>query len=176
MAEPFIGEIRIFAGTYAPKGWALCNGYLLSIAQHTALFSILGTNYGGDGKITFGLPNLQGSAPLQAGLGPGLTQRDLGEVGGQQTVTLTNSEVPSHTHAFMGNEAGGDQGGPVGNVTAKAHVGRETIKNMYSATAGTSPKMIDLPGVGGGQAHNNMSPFLAVNFIIALDGIFPPRG
>src|SRR5437899_1861427 len=107
MANPFVAEIRIFAGNFAPKGWALCNGQLMPISQNTALFSLLGTTYGGDGKSTFALPNLQGSAPMQAGQGPGLSLRDLGEIGGEQSVTLLQTEMPSHKHTANGSSSGG---------------------------------------------------------------------
>jgi len=178
MADQFLAEIRIFAGNFAPKGWAFCNGQILSISQNTALFSILGTTYGGDGKSNFALPNLQGSAPLHAGQGPGLTLRDLGEVGGVQEVTLLTSEIPAHTHGVAGNAGTGDLNTPVNNTWSKAHTGKTPI-NMYSASAANNNvpmNSLTLSLAGGGVPHNNMPPFLVLNFIIALQGIFPSRG
>jgi microcystin-dependent protein len=174
--DPFIGEIRIFAGNFPPTGWALCNGQLMSISQNTALFSLLGTNYGGDGKSTFGLPNLQGSAALMAGQGPGLSLRDLGETGGEQTVTLIQTEMPAHSHTVNANNGSGDQGTPGGNVWATARVGRQGT-NMYAQNLG-SPAQMNPQAIGvtgGSQPHNNMPPYLVLTFIIALQGVYPPR-
>src|SRR5258707_11419656 len=122
MSNPFVAEIRIFAGNFAPTGWALCNGQLMPISQNTALFSLLGTTYGGDGKSNFALPNLQGSAPLQAGQGPGLSLRALGEIGGEQNVTLLQTEMPSHSHGVQGASPGG-QPGPTNNAWASGQKG-----------------------------------------------------
>ncbi len=177
MSEPFLGEIRMFAGNFAPRGWALCNGQLLAISQNTALFSLLGTNYGGDGRTTFGLPNLQGRAPLHPGDGPGLTSRQLGELGGEETVNLTPAQIPAHTHNFLCSSATGDQSTPVGNVCAVGAGQRGQA--FYADAPGASPPALNagaLSSTGGGAAHNNLPPYLAVNFIIALQGIFPPRG
>src|SRR6202140_990046 len=141
MSNQFVAEIRIFAGNFAPIGWATCDGQLLPISQNTALFSLLGTTYGGDGRTTFALPNLQGSAPLSLGQGPGLTDRFLGESGGAQAVTLLTSEIPSHTHtaeAFSTSKA--DQTSPAGHVWSKAQSGRQPLP-MYSSDPGTSPSM-----------------------------------
>jgi microcystin-dependent protein len=178
MADQFVAEIRIFAGNFAPKGWAFCNGQLLAISQNTALFSLLGTTYGGDGKSSFALPNLQGSAPLHAGQGPGLTLRDLGEFGGAQNVTLLTSEIPAHTHGVLGNGGSGDVNTPANNTWSKSHTGKTPV-NLYSASAANNnvpmnPQAVSL--AGGNLPHNNMPPFLVLNFIIALQGIFPPRG
>ncbi len=175
MANPFVAEIRIVPFNFAPKGWAFCNGQLLPISQNTALFSLLGTTYGGDGKSNFALPNLQGSAPMQAGQGNGLSLRDLGQVGGEETVTLLQSEIPTHTHTLNTRAAGGDQNSPVGHIPSEARVGRQT-QPQYSAAGGGLPMSAQALAVaGGGQPHNNMPPYLTMNFIIALQGVFPPR-
>jgi microcystin-dependent protein len=175
MTDPFLAEIRIFGGNYAPTGWALCNGQLMSISQNTALFSLLGTTYGGDGRSTFGLPNLQGSAPMQQGQGPGLSQRYLGEQGGETSVTLLQSEMATHTHRPMACDASGDSNTPGNAVWAQSTNGRVAV-NLYSPTA---PDVMMAPQAigpaGGGQPHNNMQPYLTLSFIIALQGIFPQR-
>ena len=174
MSDPFVAEIRIFAFNFAPKGWAFCDGQFMPISQNTALFSLLGTTYGGDGKSTFALPNLQGSAPLQAGQGPGLSLRDLGEIGGEQTVTLLESEMPAHSHAVNAFSGAGTLGTPAGNVWASAQVLRQG-QNLYGTAAGAqmSPQALSISG--GNQPHNNMMPYLVLNFCIALQGVFPPR-
>jgi microcystin-dependent protein len=175
LANPFVAEIRIVPFNFAPTGWALCNGQLMPISQNTALFSLLGTTYGGDGKSTFALPNLQGSAPLQAGQGAGLSLRDLGESGGEQTVTLLETEIPSHTHTLSAKAAVGDRNSTVGNVPAEARIGRQPLP-MYSATGGGAPMSPEaLATAGASQSHNNMPPFLTLNFVIALQGVFPAR-
>lgn len=170
--DPFVAEIRMFPGNFAPTGWALCNGQILPISQNTALFSLLGTTYGGDGKTTFALPDLQDRAPMHPGTGPGLTPRVLGETGGVETVTLLQSELPSHTHGFTRHGATMDA---EANSPFKAFPA-VTKENSYSA-GGTSVSMFPsaLSSAGGSQPHNNMQPYLAVNFIIALQGIFPAR-
>jgi len=175
LSSPFVGEIMIVPINFAPKGWALCDGQLLPISQNTALFSLLGTTYGGDGKSTFALPNLQGSAPMQQGQGAGLSLRDLGQVGGEQTVTLLQTEIPGHTHTVAVVDALGDQNTPVGNVAARARTGRQPLP-MYSATGGgaaMSPAALSV--AGSSQPHNNMPPYLVLTFIIALQGVFPAR-
>ncbi len=173
MSSPFVAEIRIFAGNFAPTGWALCNGQLLPISQNTALFSLLGTTYGGDGKSTFALPNLQGSAPMQAGQGPGLSLRSLGEIGGEQNVTLLQTEMPAHSHGAQA-ATGGGQPSPVGNAWAS---GLKTGPSLYSATSANNVQMnpFGTSIAGGNLPHNNMPPFLCLTFIIALQGVFPPR-
>jgi microcystin-dependent protein len=173
--DPFVAEIRIFCGNFAPKGWAFCNGQLLPISQNTALFSLLGTFYGGDGKSNFALPNLQGSAPLQAGQGNGLSLRDLGESGGEQTVTLLQTEMPAHNHGFQGDGAGGSIQSPSSNVFSGASRGRPGIYGPSSAPNNVTMNPFALSVVGGNQPHNNMPPFLSLTFIIALQGIFPAR-
>ena len=182
--EPFIGEIVMFGGTFAPRGWAFCDGQLLSISQNTALFSILGTTYGGDGRTTFGLPDLRGRVPMHAGNGPGLSNRRLGEKSGAETVTLTSSQMPSHNHtATTDSTLGASSSGastvnsPAGNVLAND--GNDRIyKNvepdvLMRTSAIDSTTTVD--DTGGGQAHTNVQPFQAVHFIIALQGIFPSR-
>ena len=176
MTDPFLAEIRIFGGNFAPRGWALCNGQLMSISQNTALFALLGTTYGGDGRVTFGLPNLQGSTPIQQGQGPGLSPRYLGEVGGVPYVTVINSEMAQHTHTALAFDDAGDSTSPTNNTWAQALNGR-IGENLYSI--GQQPNMLMgtqtvLP-TGGSQPHNNMPPYLTVTFIIALQGIFPQR-
>lgn len=171
MSEPFIGEIRIFGGNYAPVNWALCNGQILAIRQNTALFSLLGTNYGGDGKTTFGLPNLQGCTPMHWGQGPGLSNRSIGETGGTPIVTLISSQMPAHSHALMALGDPAESNKPSGKALA-----RGVNLTAYGTAPNTNMAPAALSVVGGGQAHENMPPYLTLNFIIALQGIFPPRG
>ena len=175
MADPFVAEIRIFPFNFAPKGWAWCDGQLLPISQNTALFSLLGTTYGGDGKSTFALPDLQGSAPMHPGQGPGLSLHDLGEIGGSQTVTLLESEIPVHAHTL------GAQNVPLGGVVLpgpSTTLSRPASGNLYDASSPAPVFMADeaIAPTGGGQPHNNMQPFLTFYFNIALQGVFPPRG
>ena len=173
MSNPFVAEIRIFPFNFAPTGWAMCNGQLLPISQNTALFSLLGTTYGGDGKSTFGLPNLQGSAPLHPGQGPGLSLRDLGEIGGEQNVTLISSEMPAHSHSARGLAGAGGQG-PSGNTWAEANQrGISTYIPSSAQNVQMSPQALSLSG--GSLPHNNMMPYLTLNFCIAMQGVFPPR-
>ncbi len=173
MADPFVAEIRIFGFNFAPKGWAFCNGQLLPLSQNTALFSLLGTTYGGDGKSTFALPDLQGRHPMHPGQGPGLSLHDLGETGGEETVTLLESEIPSHSHSEMGSNTQSTQQSPSGNFSAGSNAARRY------APAATNPDVMMNPlaiaPTGGGLPHNNLSPYLVLNFCIALQGVFPPR-
>lgn len=171
MANPFLGEIRIFAGNFAPTGWAMCNGQVLQISQNTALFSLLGTTYGGDGRTNFALPNLQGATPLGPGQGPGLSLRDLGETGGEQTVALSVQEIPAHAHTADCNAGMGDQYLPVGNFWAMDAGGN----NEYGSTGGSQMASDAITTSGGSSPHPNMQPYLVVNFIIALQGVFPAR-
>lgn len=170
MADPFVAEIRIFAGNFAPHGWATCDGQLLPLSQNTALFSLLGTTYGGNGKSNFALPDLQGRAPMFWGQGPGLSLRDIGESGGSETVSLLESEIPSHSHTIFAANDSGLQGSPIGAIPARANMYNNSVAN----TATMSPNA--LAPVGGDQPHNNMQPYLTMTFIIALQGVFPPRG
>lgn len=169
MSEPFIAEIRIFAGNFAPRGWAFCNGQLLPISQNTALFSLLGTTYGGDGRTTLALPNLEGRTPMHPGRGPGLTARRLGERGGVETVTLSEAQIPQHRHSMLGSFEDGDRRSPQGAVLGRGNA-------VYGPEQNTG--LMDealLSNSGGSQAHNNMQPYLAMNFIIALVGLYPSR-
>jgi len=171
MADPFVAEIRIFPFNFAPKGWAWCNGQLLPISQNTALFSLLGTTYGGDGKSNFALPDLQGRAPMHTGQGTGLSLRDLGEAGGSETVTLLESEMPTHTHALAASQADGLERLPSGQLLATGiAIGQYGTPN---ALAPMNPHAVS--PAGGGQPHNNLQPYLAFYFCIALQGVFPPR-
>ena len=175
MTDPFLAEIRMFAGNFAPNGWALCDGQLMSISQNTALFSLLGTTYGGDGRVTFGLPDLQGTAPMQQGQGPGLSDRFLGETAGETAVQLIASEMPTHTHQVNAVDASGDVTTPDGALWASAMIGRVGT-NMYSSAAPNQLMSAMSTGISGGSLpHNNMPPYLCVTFIIALQGIFPQR-
>jgi microcystin-dependent protein len=172
MSEPFVAEIRIFAGNFAPRGWAFCNGQLLPISQNTALFSLIGTTYGGDGRSTTALPNMQGRAPMHPGRGPGLTTRTLGQTGGVETVTLSEAQMASHNHGMGAIPAPANQD-DADNTTILA---RTVGSNTYAAANNLQP-MADqaLAPTGGSQPHNNMQPFLAINFIIALQGLYPSR-
>ena len=180
MASPFVAEIRIFAGNFAPRGWALCNGQLLAISQNTALFSLLGTNFGGDGRVNFGLPNLQGSAPLGSGQGPGLSPYVVGQSGGAPTETLSTTEMPSHAHTpacFSTSPNPAPLLSPSGNVWAVAG-SRRTPSSLYKATPpGVTAAMNGAASgtAGSNTPHNNLQPYLAITFIIALQGIFPAR-
>lgn len=179
MSDQFLGEIRIGAWNFAPVGWAFCSGQLMAISQNTALFSLLGVNFGGNGTSTFGLPNLQGAASLHAGSSgsPGLTTRLVGETGGEPTVTLLQSQMPAHTHGAQARSTGGDLNNPAATnaVWASAHTGKTPIKVYNDTSDGTlmNPSMI--APVGNGQPHNNLPPYLCLTFVIALSGIFPPR-
>jgi microcystin-dependent protein len=177
MADPFVAEIRIFPFNFAPKGWAFCNGQILSISQNTALFSLLGTTFGGDGRSNFGLPNLQGNAPMHPGQGPGLSLHDLGETGGSNTVTLLDSQTPIHSHSINcidGGRVGGQVGQPTNAILVKTG---GTPANAYASGATMNQTMSSnmVTPVGGSQPHNNLMPYLTLNFCIALQGVFPPR-
>lgn len=175
MSDPFVAEIRIFTGNFAPKGWALCEGQTLPLSQNTALFSLLGTTYGGDGKSNFKLPDLRGCAPLQAGQGPGLSSRYQGETGGEQAVTLVQSEMPSHPHQALASANQSDKTDPVGSVWGGA-IQREVLYASPSGSAQPASMSGSALSVSGGNLpHNNMPPYLGLTFIIALQGVFPPR-
>ncbi len=175
-SEPFIGEVKMFAGNFAPRGYALCDGQILSISQHTALFSLLGTTYGGDGRTTFGLPDLRGRTPIHAGTGPGLTQKRLGQKGGTETVTLTSQQMPSHKHALKATV-----------MTATTTIAQDAMLattpenptgvQTYSSDSSDQVIMKDesIETSGGNQPHSNMPPYNTINYIIALTGIFPSR-
>jgi microcystin-dependent protein len=173
MADPFVAEIRIFPFNFVPKGWAFCNGQLLPISQNTALFSLLGTTYGGDGKSNFALPNIQGSAVMHPGQGPGLSLHDLGETGGSANVTLIQSEMPLHPHAMNASQGDGTERTPANQLLATGigisqyQLPGPTVAPLASPTA--------VAPAGGSQPHNNMQPYLTLNFCIALQGVFPAR-
>lgn len=172
MSDPFVAEIRLGGFNFAPKGWAFCDGQLLPLSQNTALFSLLGTTYGGDGKSNFSLPNLQGRMPMHPGQGPGLSLHDLGETGGTETVTLLESEIPRHTHqALAASPADPAVASPAG-----ATLGAAPTRPYIAPASNTSAVTMAPPQpAGGSQPHNNLPPFLVMNFIIALQGIFPAR-
>lgn len=175
MSDQFLAEIRIFPFNFAPKGWAFCNGDALPLSQNTALFALLGTMYGGDGKSTFALPNMQGRAAMQPGQGQGLSARVEGEEGGAESVTLLVSEIPIHTHAMLANLNPGD----VLTPSAQASIGQSTGGAMYVAGSSSPPlepmAAEGLPPAGGGLPHSNMQPYLTLSYCIALQGIFPQR-
>lgn len=172
--DPFIGEIKMFAGNFAPRGWAFCNGQILSISQNTALFSLLGTMYGGDGRTTFGLPDLRGRSPMHHGAGPGLSPHSLGETSGVENVTLLASEMPAHTHQPQADASGGGQSSPANATWGAGGRGRPPAYAANQAP-GAALSSQALATTGGSQPHNNRSPYLGVSFIIALQGIFPSR-
>jgi len=186
MSEPFIGQIVMFGGNFAPRSWALCDGQLLPIAQNSALFSILGTTYGGDGRTTFGLPDLRGRYAMHAGNGPGLTTHPLGQKSGTETVTLTTQQMPSHIHGHQtdatlrASQEAADANDPMGNDLglAPAYQIPAVPPPVPDPRVNMAPGIVDVPdsdSVGGSSSHNNMPPYQAVNFIIALQGTFPSR-
>ncbi len=170
MSEPFVGEIRMFAGNFAPRGWAFCDGQLLAVSQNDALFSLFGTIYGGDGRTTFGLPDLRGRIPIHAGSGPGLSPRPLGSKGGAEKVTATTNQLPSHNHPAQGTSAAANSPNPRNKLPAVAgsalyYNGGNPV-NMNASAIGNA---------GGSQSHSNLMPFLCIHFIVALVGIYPSR-
>jgi microcystin-dependent protein len=173
MADPFVAEIRIFPFNFAPRGWAFCDGQLLPISQNTALFSLLGTTYSGNGQSNFGLPNLQGSAAMHPGQGPGLSLHDLGETGGSETVTLLQSEIPTHPHTLQGSTDIADNNLATGALPAKPPGRGNSLYSPTAPTVAMHPQT--LSPAGGGLPHNNMMPYLTLNFCIAMQGVFPPR-
>ena len=173
MADPFVAEIRIFPFNFAPKGWAWCDGQLVPLSQNTALFSLLGTTYGGNGKSNFALPDLQGGTPMHPGQGPGLSLHDLGEAGGSETVTLLESEIPAHTH---GNRAVGGDPADLQGPSPTRSIARSANGFAYTTGAVNAQMAAQtLPPAGGDQPHNNLQPYLTFYFNIALQGVFPPR-
>jgi microcystin-dependent protein len=172
MATPFIAEIKMFGGNFAPRGYSFCNGQLLSISQNTALFSLVGTTYGGNGTTTFGLPNLQGSAAMGQGNGPGLTPRSLGETGGTPTVTLNSTQLPSHNHTLGSSSGAGALPSPLNNNLGSGGRGRPAY---YAAVTSGTTAMSPTGAAGSSGAHNNLQPYLSVTFIIALQGVYPAR-
>jgi microcystin-dependent protein len=179
MSEPFLGQIKMFAGNFAPRSYAFCDGQLLQIVQYTALFSLLGTTYGGDGKTTFALPNLQGRAPMHAGSGPGLSPHRLGESGGSETATLTEAQMPSHTHLLGAVNQTSTSQAPSGNALSNTAYstgrgGTPTGTQAYGV-AGNLVSIGELGSAGAGAAHGNVQPRLGINYIISLQGIYPQR-
>jgi microcystin-dependent protein len=171
MTTPYIGEIRIFGGNFAPNGWAFCDGSLLSIPEHDALFSLIGTTYGGDGENTFALPDLRGRLPVHQGTGPDGANYVIGQQGGAETVTLTADQAPEHSHTMVGSGDIGNQTSPVGHVLARSNTldaYSNRPPNLQMRAASTTP-------VGGGQPHENMQPYLPISFIIALFGVYPTQ-
>ena len=171
MADPFVAEIRVFGFNFAPRGWAFCNGQIMPISQNTALFSLLGTTYGGDGKSTFALPNLLGSAAMHPGQGQGLSLRDLGEVSGSETITLLTSEMPAHNHSLASTNDDGNNTNPGGRYFGRGNA-------LYLNPSGQQQVQMAqqmLYPAGSSLPHNNMQPYLTLNFCIALQGVFPPR-
>jgi microcystin-dependent protein len=171
MADPFVAEIRIFPFNFAPMGWAWCDGQLLPLSQNTALFSLLGTTYGGNGMSTFALPNLQGCVPMHPGQGPGLSLHDLGEQGGVETVALLASETPGHSHGVQATSAVATDNDPSSSVLPARPVGAA----VFTASTASPVAMAPLSAAGSNQPHNNMMPYLTCYFAIALQGVFPPR-
>ncbi|MDL9979517.1 phage tail protein [Microbacterium sp. ASV49] len=172
MSDPFVGEIRTVGFNFAPKGWAMCSGQLIPISQNTALFSLLGTYYGGNGTSNFALPNLNGVMVIGQGQGPGLSLRDIGEIGGASAVSLVQDELPPHTHQPIGSTATATSGEPQNLTWAEPRLGRAQ-RAAYAPTPSTP--MAPLGMTGGGAAHNNMPPYLAMYYVIALQGVYPPR-
>ena len=176
MSEPFVGEIRMFAGNFAPRSWAFCDGQLLAISQNDALFSLLGTIYGGDGRTTFGLPDMRGRIPIHEGQGPGLTDRRLGEKFGSENETLAAENLPSHNHAFMASSDAADAGYPAAAVVADTDADAIYYNDAIAPSAPDSTFPDDtLSQTGGDRSHSNLMPFLCMNFIIALFGVYPSR-
>ena len=171
MSEPFVGEIRMFAGNFSPRGWAYCDGQLLAVSQNDALFSLLGTIYGGDGRTTFGLPDMRGRIPIHAGTGPGLSNRSLGAKGGAESVVLTESQLPSHSHAMQASTDPANSGYPAGLVVANT----DPLPIYNTEPADMPVTGAETGAAGGSQNHTNIMPFLCINFIIALFGIYPSR-
>ena len=170
MAEPFVGEIRMFAGNFAPRSWAFCDGQLLAVAQNDALFSLFGTIYGGDGRTTFGLPDLRGRIPIHMGSGPGLTPRSLGSKTGAEEVSVTGNEVAIHSHDFSASTAAAGDSSPADNTTATP-----TGAFIYGTGTPVAMNSAAITSTGSGQAHNNLMPTLCIHFIVALFGTYPSR-
>jgi microcystin-dependent protein len=169
--DPYIGEIRIFAGTYAPAGWAFCDGAAQAISENEALFSLIGTTYGGDGQATFNLPDLRGRIPVHQGTGPGLTPRVLGEQAGTESVTLTVNQIPNHNHPFLATTNNGAQASPASTVAAQG----PQIQLYIEDATDTNLAPAALAAAGGNQPHSNLQPYLAINYIISLFGIYPSQ-
>ncbi len=174
MSEPFVGEIRMFAGQFAPRGWAFCDGQLIAVSANDALFSLLGTVYGGDGRTTFGLPDLRGRLAIHTGAGPGLTPRALGSKSGDEHVTLTANQLGGHTHGWQATTDGGQERTPVGHAMAEASADVYSASSPPQSPVTMASTMVE-NFAGGGQGHTNLQPFQCINFIIALYGIYPSK-
>lgn len=172
--EGYIGEVKMFAGTFAPVNWAFCMGQLIAISDYTSLYSILGTQYGGDGRVTFGLPDLRGRVPVGTGTGPGVTPRPQGQKGGQERVTLTQSNIPPHQHPMRASTSLGNTGTPSSGTTL-ARIDRHQEPNIYTTDSSNVNLQQTGDNTGGGQSVENMQPWLALNYIICLNGLYPPR-
>jgi microcystin-dependent protein len=170
VSQPYIGEIRMFGGSFNPNGWAMCNGALMPIAENDALFTLIGTTYGGDGQETFGLPNLNGRVPIHQGAVSGTTFT-IGESAGVESVTLTTSQLPIHTHAFMASKGPGNVNSPTGNVTGES----AAVKIYFADAPAAATNAQAVTPVGGSQPHENMQPYLCITYIISLFGIFPSQ-
>ncbi|MBW2273774.1 MAG: phage tail protein [Deltaproteobacteria bacterium] len=170
MSEPFVGEIRMFAGNFAPRGWAYCDGQLLAVSQNDALFSLFGTIYGGDGRTTFGLPDMRGRVPIHFGNGPGLSSRNIGSKGGSEKVTVTTNQLPSHTHTWSASSDPAEDTDPATHTTATP-----TSSNIYGSGTPIAMSSEGTTSTGGGGSHDNMMPTLCVHFIVALFGVYPSR-
>lgn len=177
MAEPFLGQIIMFGGNFAIRGWATCDGQLLPIAQNTALFSLLGTTYGGDGRTTFGLPDLRGRVPVHMGQGPGLSAYQLGDKGGSEAVTLSTNQIAAHSHAATANalNAAGNANTAAGNIWAKDAGTQSATYSNAAPNATMSASAVSIANAGGNQPHPNVQPYQCLNFLIALQGIYPSR-
>jgi microcystin-dependent protein len=175
MATPFIGEIRMFGGNFAPAGWAFCDGSVIPISEYEALFNLIGTTYGGDGQSTFALPDLRGRVPVHMGQGPGLSPYVIGQMAGVEAVTLGTSQVPAHTHVLTASSVGATAGTPINNVTAAAAAGTTTKMYADASASPTNMASAAVSHVGDGFPHENRMPYLAVSFIISLFGIFPSQ-
>lgn len=176
MSEPFVGEIRMFAGNFAPRGWAFCDGQLLAVSQNDALFSLLGTIYGGDGRTTYGLPDLRGRIPIHAGSGPGLSNRRLGSKAGTEKETITVNQLPSHNHTWKATTANASNRTPVATPNTNAYaqpLNTQVYSDNISNETGFNGSMVG--NTGGSRSHTNLQPFLCIHFIIALFGIYPSR-
>ena len=171
MAQPYIGEIRLFAGNFAPAGWAFCDGQLMPISENDALFTLIGTTYGGDGQETFAMPNLQSRIPIHQGTGPGLTGKIIGEMAGTEAETLTIQQIPTHNHAFLASTDPGSIVTPGGNMLATSNA--VTVFRPLASNPATAMNAQSITPVGGSQPHDNLHPFLAINYIISLFGLFP---
>ncbi len=170
MSDPYVGEVRLFAGNFAPLGWAFCQGQLVPISENEPLFNLIGTTYGGDGQQTFGLPDLRGRVPVHQGQGLGLTPRQMGEMAGVESVTLTAGQMPAHSHALRASTAAASVTTPAG-----ALLGATSVNSYDNASAGTPMAAAAITGAGGSQPHDNMAPTLALNYIISLFGIYPTQ-